>query len=208
MERDQNRELCDLCNALLTRERWFLSDGRVICSDCKDSAIFTAEKATKLYEEIKDLIAALVGIRLNVPTGLALVDLNQLKEVIRRQSPGNGDQNELALEKTLGIYARRGMKRAIYIQIGLPQTLFLQVAAHEYTHAWQGENCPLIKDPILHEGLAEWVAYKVLGAYGYKERLKKMLDRQDIYGQGLKWAIEMEAHHGKQAVISACRGVS
>ena len=109
------------------------------------------------------------------------------------------------MERTLGLYARRGMRRGIYIQTGLPRMLFLQVAAHEYAHAWQGENSPTLRDGLVHEGFAEWVAYRLIGLYGYDRAQERMLARQDIYGQGLRWALDEEAAHGMQGVIEACR---
>jgi hypothetical protein len=105
----------------------------------------------------------------------------------------------------MGIYARRGMKRGIYVQTGLPRLLFLQVASHEFAHAWQGENCPLLRDARLHEGFAEWVAYRVLGHYGYYDQMTHMKARDDIYGQGLQWVLDLESKVGEAGVIEACR---
>lgn len=236
---------CDICTAPLTREHWLLSDGRTMCTYCHATAVYEPGDATILYEEMKSVAAQLLGLSLNVPTGLALVDRNQLAEVIRGVITAAGDAGrpghatqELDAQRTLGIYARKGMRRGIYIQTGLPRLLFLQVAAHEYAHAWQGENCPLLAaisstaaasngspdisstptslsdsssplEPILpsvaHEGFAEWVAYKVLGHYGYRRGRERMLARTDIYGQGLRWALQVEKNCGSQGVLKACQ---
>jgi hypothetical protein len=157
-----------------------------MCEHCHVTAIYASGDAVELYEEMKAVVVHLLDLQLNVPTGLALVDRNQLAEVIRQQalippsrpisatppsilpaqtgetdkagssffpspssnstaasgmSAGGSDwEAELDPERTLGIYARRGMRRGIYVQTGLPRMLFLQVAAHEYAHAWQGET--------------------------------------------------------------------
>jgi hypothetical protein len=128
-----------------------------------------------------------------------------LKEVIRLQAKGEYEQ--LDPERTLGVYARRGMRRGIYVQTGLPRILFLQVAAHEYAHAWQGENCPIFDDMRANEGFAEWVAYRIIGYFGYHDSQERMLARQDDYGQGLKWALNLEQSHGPQSVMEACRNM-
>lgn len=226
----RDRPPCDVCSAPLTDDQWRLSDGRVLCAHCHASAIYTVHDAVSLYEEMKAVVDSLLGFTLNVPTGLALVDRNQLAEVIHQQmqpmapSPRSGrlvpgsspsatpPVNDLPAindgldpQRTLGIYTRRGMRRGIYVQTGLPRMLFLQVAAHEFAHAWQGENCPLLRTVLLHEGFAEWVAYRVLGHYRYSRGQGLMLARQDIYGQGLRWALELEAGQGPAAVIEACR---
>jgi Zinc-finger of RNA-polymerase I-specific TFIIB, Rrn7 len=216
------RPPCDICNAPLTDEHWQLSDGRTVCARCHATAIYTPAEAVALYNQMKDATVERLGLTLNIPTGVALVDRNQLRQVIRLQKdPGRDspstplqvDSNalstasalELDADRTLGLYARRGMRRGIYIQTGLPRLLFLQVAAHEYAHAWQGENIPTLRDGLEHEGFAEWVAYKVLGFYGYQQGQERMLRRQDLYGQGLRWALDEEAAQGYLGVIEACR---
>jgi len=232
----RSRPACDVCSAPLTDEQWRLSDGRVMCAYCYTSAIFVAADAVALYEEMKRVASEILGLKLNIPTGLALVDRNQLAEVIRQQLkvgtkpvdigseppdigrratypisvgdvPGGDTTSlpELDPQRTLGVYARRGMRRGIYVQTGLPRMLFLQVAAHEFAHAWQGENCPLLRNVLMHEGFAEWVAYRVLGHYGYTRGRERMLARTDLYGQGLKWALDLEAGQGSFGVMELCR---
>lgn len=211
----QNRSRCQVCDAPQTDASWQLSDGRIICANCHASGVHTTDQATALYEEIKRLVRDQLGFELNIPTGLALVDQTQMREVIIQQSMSDGNLQgagsefaEREIEKTLGIYARRGVRRGIYILVGLPRRLFLQIAAHEYAHAWQGENCPIIRDSLVHEGFAEWVAYHVVGRLGYPESQSRMLTREDLYGAGLKWALGVEAVQGVSGVIQACRSAN
>lgn len=205
------RPPCDVCSAPLTDERWKLSDGRILCTYCNETAVLTKEQANTLYQQMKMMVERLYGLSLNVPTGLALVDRNQLARVIQRQEEAKLPQGEARPEldpsRTLGLYVRNGMRRGIYIQAGLPRLLFLQVAAHEFAHAWQGENCPLLRNPVYHEGFAEWVAYQVIGEYGYIRGQKRMLKRDDVYGKGLNLFIGIFASQGFVGVIDACQKV-
>lgn len=205
------RQPCDICTAPLTDERWRLSDGRILCSFCNATAILTKEQAITLYEEMKSTVSRLLGLSLNVPTGMALVDRVELSKVIQSQTGvnihGNADNPELDASKTLGLYVRRGMRRGLYIQAGLPRLLFLQVTAHEFAHAWQGENCPLLRNSLYHEGFAEWVAFQVIGGYGYTRGQDHMLRRTDIYGDGLRLFQEIYTREGFPGVIEACKKV-
>lgn len=192
--------VCDVCGHPLNNKRWQLSDGRIFCERCYTTTINDPAEARDLYNSTSETLGSVLNLGLNVPTPLVLVDRNQLAEVMSRQKV---DMLEPP-ERTLGIYARRGIKRGIYLQTGLPKSLFRQVVAHELAHAWQGENCPLLHDPLVREGFAEWVAYKVMQLEGDETQRALMLQRNDLYGQGLKWALDVERAHGWQAVIEAC----
>jgi hypothetical protein len=183
-------------------DHWTLADGRVLCGQCRDTGVFTLEEARALYDESKTVIIKNLGLKLNIPTALILVDRQQLREVIQKQTNGS---HQLDIEKTMGIYARRGMKRGIYVQTGLPRRLFIQVASHEYAHAWQGENCPLLQDNRFQEGFAEWVAYRVLSHYGYQDQMIQMRNGNNIYSQGLQWMLELESTVGISGILEACR---
>lgn len=244
------REPCDVCGAPLTGEHWVLSDGRQVCAYCHRTAVYRPAEATALYKEMKTVVEERLGLKLNIPTGLVLVDRDGIERVIRRQDtasglinsrghrmsgrvtdlhpdeqvmnpvpygqapkgnsvpPLNGQVISPSLpdpNRTLGLYARHGMRRGIYIQTGLPRLLFLQVAAHEYAHAWQGENSPLIKGTRLHEGFAEWVAYHAIGYYGYSRGQERMLKRDDVYGDGLRWVLQIERQLGVVGLIETCQ---
>ncbi len=195
------RPPCDVCGAPLTDSRWELSDGRITCAVCHSTAVYTPAAAQAAYAQVTGLVTGGLGLALRVPTGLALVDRRQLAGIIRAQQISEVQD----ADRLLGLYARRGIRRGIYAQTGLPRVLLMQVAAHEYGHAWQGENCPLLRDPLVREGFAEWVAYKVLAELRQARRLALMQTRTDIYGQGLRWALDLESRVGVPGVVGACR---
>lgn len=204
-----SRPPCDICGAPLSDERWQLSDGRLSCAHCHSTAVDTPAEAAPIYEEMKQVIDQRFGMRLNIPTGLALVDRNQLSQILIQQT----DVEEvLDPVRTLGVYVRKGTRRGIYVQSGLPANLLVRVAAHEYAHAWQGENCPLLRDPLLREGFAEWVAYHVLEFYRLDRQLELMLKRcsrkgssGDLYCQGLRMVLDLEMQIGPAGILDYCR---
>ncbi len=192
---------CDICGQPFLEKRWQLSDGRQYCEQCYGTTINDLKTANDLLRDVHSRMENLFQFQLNVPTSLSLVDRNQLAEVMR-------SQNTVLLEppeQTLGIYARKGIKRGIYVQTGLPRILFIQICAHELMHAWQGENCPLLHNPVVREGLAEWAAYRVLEILGEKRQGSIMLQRTDMYGQGLRWALQQESKAGWESLLETCR---
>jgi hypothetical protein len=93
----------------------------------------------------------------------------------------------------------------MYVLSGLPQILLIQTVAHEWAHAWQGENCPLLKDPLVREGFAEWAAYKTLQAMGATKKMALMEEQNGLYGEGLRRMLELERHGGMDGVLTFCR---
>jgi hypothetical protein len=196
---------CDICGAPVTDQRWQLSDGRISCADCHASAVYTPAAATALFRQVQ-AFAETLGLTLNIPTGLALADRRQLAEIIQEQLPAASPGDGLDPRRTLGLYARRGLKRGIYIQSGLPRNLLLQITAHEFAHAWQGENCPLLDNPLVREGFAEWLAYSLLGSLELSKEQRQMTKRSDLYGDGLRWAQQTVTELGLPGLLAACRG--
>jgi len=175
-------------------------DGRVTCATCRATAVSSAEEAAPIFRAVEGVVRDQLGLALNVPTGLTLVTPKEMEAILSDmgEDPHSGGN-------TLGIYTRRGRRRGIYALSGLPRLLLLQVAAHEWAHAWQMESAPLLRDPVLREGFAEWVAYRVLHALGESDTAERALLRQDAYGQGLRHLLGIEEQVGPRGVIEWCR---
>lgn len=185
---------CHSCDLPVGR-RGTTAGGRALCANCNATAVVDAAEATRIYRAAETVIREQLGLALKVPTGMTLVEQDELTAVLRDMGEEVGD------DKTLGVYTRRGRRRGIYAVSGLPQLLLLQVAAHELAHAWQMETAPLLRDPLLREGFAEWVAYRVLLAVGESEAAERIVSRNDIYGQGARLLIDIERQQGTRGLL-------
>jgi hypothetical protein len=193
---------CDACGGVAAPSGHRLHDGRHICADCHATAVYDDTKAGELYGRVLELMARDLGLQLSIRPTLSLVGRDQMLALLAQNKGEDADRPELVF----GLFVRRGRKRAIYVEFGLPQILMTQVLAHELAHAWQGENCPLLRDPLFREGFAEWVAYRVLLALGAVKKVALMEGRSDLYGQGLQAVLGLERAGGTKAVYGACRG--
>lgn len=190
---------CHSCGLPVGR-RGAAVDGRPMCAACGATAVVSDEAATAVYRAAESALREQLGLSLNVPTGLILVEPDELGAILGEmgEDPDSGGE-------TLGVYTRRGRRRGIYAARGLPRLLLLQVAAHELAHAWQMENAPLLRDPLLREGFAEWVAYRVLLDVGESEAAERILAREDDYGRGARLLLDMEKQVGARGVIDWSR---
>jgi hypothetical protein len=178
-----------------------LPDGRRTCASCHQTAIYDAARAEALFERTAHIITSQLGLDLNVGADFALVDHQHLQRLAEAASP------DLASDpsKVVGLFVRKGRKRVMYVLSGLPQILLIQTVAHEWAHAWQGENCPLLKDPLVREGFAEWTAYKTLQSMGAIKAMALMEERNGLYGEGLRRILSLERGRGMREVLAFCR---
>ncbi|PDW03131.1 protein DA1 [Candidatus Viridilinea mediisalina] len=191
----ERRPRCASCGAPLGEQHWRLHDGRQQCGTCHATAIYDPGVARTIFDETVSALVAQLGLRLNVGVAFRLVDAPTLEEL--RASGGKRPPRGFS---TLGLYQRRGHIRAIYMLYGLPRLSFRTTVAHEYAHAWQGERCPLLNDPELREGHAEWVAYHHLRWLGCHKAAERMLASHHPYRPALERLLALEQQLGLEGV--------
>jgi len=196
----RERDRCDVCSAPLGDRYWTLHDGRRLCETCHATAIYDPSVAQQLFNETVAAIVAQLGMALRVGVDFRLVDAPTLAAVRAQDKPPQPGE-----APALGLYQRHGRLRVIYMLYGLPKLLFRTVVAHEYAHAWQGENCPLLSDHDLIEGFAEWVAYHHLGYLGSHKAAAAMRESNHPYRPLLERMLALEAQIGPAGVLEYMR---
>jgi hypothetical protein len=156
------------------------------------------QEASKILDDIEEFLKTSLGMEVKHSSGLTLVDRYQLREIAQ-------DQPEK--EDLLGLFKRINHKFDIYLLYGLPKALAISVLAHEFAHAWQAENIPVAQDLILKEGFAEWVAYKVLQAFKYRQEAECIMKRKDLYGQGFHFFRKVEKNKGSKFTIEYIKSI-
>jgi hypothetical protein len=194
------RPRCDSCGAPLAPHHWKLHDERLHCSRCHNNAIYDMTFAHQLYDETIAGVASYPGLTLNVGVEFRIIDAPTLQNLRRgsEQFPAHLPEQQI---RTLGLYQRKGPLRVIYLLYGLPRLIFRTTLAHEYAHAWQGENCPLLTNMTLIEGFAEWVAFYHLLWLGATRAARRMIETPHPYREALEHMFELEQRLGKSGVI-------
>ena len=192
---------CAVCGMPMEAKHVRLPDGRRICTHCHTTAVYDPARGQVLFEHVTHIVAHQLGLALNVGTEFTLADDQHLRRLVTQASIAP----QADPEKVVGLFVRKGRRRVMYVLSGLPQILLIQTVAHEWAHAWQGENCPLLQNPLVREGFAEWVAYKTLQAMGATKKAARMKQQDGMYGQGLRQMLELERRGGVSGVLTFCR---
>ena len=163
-ECSQLKDLCFVCQLPVKINFQTLDDGRLLCAEDKQAAIFNPVEARRVFEETKRDLATLFPGRLPHDITIQLVDATELD---RR---GKEAKIELIGDSTLGLThthitstsKQTNFEHTIYLLNGLGRARLASVCAHEFAHTWINENVPSTRqlDPDTVEGFCELVAYK------------------------------------------------
>ncbi len=178
-----------------------LPDGRRTCPHCHQTAVYDPTHAQELGQYAARVVGDQLGLELNIGADFTLVDKRHLQRLAAETSPDLRDGRD----KIVGLFIHKGRRRVMYVLLGLPQILLIQTVAHEWAHAWQTENCPLLRDPLVREGFAEWTAYKILQTMGASHKMALMKQQNGLYGEGLRRMLELEQRDGVPGVLDFCR---
>ena len=200
------RPHCDICRAPLN-ERGKIIRGRAgdtyRCVTCYSTAVTTATEAERLYQETCAMLKRELTLDIPVLPELQIVDRAKLAELNAESSVTGNAEAPLGPDSQhlLGFFQRNGDDRAIYIEQVLPRVQFQAVAAHELAHAWQSFYAPQTQSLKIVEGFAEWVSYRILLALGQQREAARLTRRTDLYGEGLRYFIELERERGRNGVL-------
>ncbi len=200
------RPRCGVCNAPINEQGKIFRDSEGEtrrCSNCLRTAITTEQQATPLYRQVQALLKRELSLDIAALPPLTLVGRGRL-EALHRQTAAETTSNIPPGTEPVhlqGFFHRANDRQNIYIEHYLPQRQFQSVAAHELAHAWQATHAPHSQPERIVEGFAEWAAYSTLQALGEHAEAERLTRRDDIYGEGLRYFLDLERKHGRQAVL-------
>lgn len=198
---------CSICGLLVSPSVVPLPDGRYICMVCTQDVVRDKYQIMALYRHVQDLMKSMLRMKIKNAPELIVVDLREFKKV-HSKSMEDKITDELGLYTCKRVTYEKWFKEIveikepkIYILNFLPYKTLLWVLAHELAHAWIEENKTRNLALVLNEGFADWVAYSIIAPMGDNIMLNYLKERQDIYGRGLRFFLEIERKSGAKAVF-------
>lgn len=192
----ENELKCDACDRPVNNlNSWSLGDERILCGECNSIAVVDLKRANVIFKEMWNFLKSEFGIFIDHPIELKLVTYDKLKQL----------DTEKSLEvKRRGLFELKSENKYYTINMlnGLTENTFRVVAAHEFTHGWQSENCPPDQDDLLSEGFAMWIQYQVCKKIGDLILMKRIeSDEESVYGKGFQKMREIEIDRGYYGLI-------
>jgi len=195
---------CAICSLPVNESGLKLADGRFLCARDARTAVVKASDAERISAQIKDDLDRLFSRFTEFPANVDVSVIDRI-DVDTMYSPGGNDFESPNLlgcirPETVNDATRYKMR----LMTGLPLAELKATCAHEYTHAWVGENVPKERRARLErdaeEGFCELVAYLLMDSQREEGQKKFILKNHYTRGQIFLF-IEAEKRYGFDQVL-------
>jgi hypothetical protein len=181
-----------------------LPDGRVLCARDGKTAVVKADEAERISARVKDDLDRRFSRFTVFPANVDVTVIDRI-DVDSMYSPGG---NDFESPNLLGCIrpetANHETRYKMSLMTGLPLAELKATCAHEYSHAWVGENVPPERRARLgrdaEEGFCELVAYLLMDSQGEEAQEKFILQNHYTRGQ-IDLFIEAEKRYGFDQVM-------
>ena len=195
---------CAICGLPVGEDGLKLPDGRHLCAREARTAVMTADAAQRVCAGVKDDLDRLFSRFTVFPDNVDVSVIDRI-DVDSMFSP---DGNDFESPNLLGCVrpetAGQETRYKMRLMTGLPLTELKATCAHEYSHAWVGENVPKERRARLgrnaEEGFCELVAYLLMDSQQEEGQKKFILQNPYTRGQ-IDVFIAAEKRYGFDQVL-------
>jgi Protein DA1 len=195
---------CAICSLPVKENGLQLADGRFLCARDARTAVVEASDAERISAQIKDDLDRLFSRFTEFPANVDVAVIDRI-DVDTMFSPGG---NDFESPNLLGCIrpdtVNHETRYKMSLMTGLPLAELKATCAHEYSHAWVGENVPKERRAKLgrdaEEGFCELVAYLLMDSQSEKGQKKFILQNRYTRGQ-IDLFIEAEKRYGFDQVL-------
>ena len=196
---------CAICGLPVKENGLQLADGRSLCERDARTAVVKAGDAERISAQIKDDLDRLFSRFTAFPANVDVTVIDRI-DVDTMFSPGG---NDFESPNLLGCIrppdtTNHVTRYKMSLMTGLPLAELKATCAHEYTHAWVGENVPKERRARLgrdaEEGFCELVAYLLMDSQREEGQKKFILKNHYTRGQ-VDLFIEAEKRYGFDQVL-------
>jgi hypothetical protein len=194
---------CYICG-LPVKDGTQLPDGRFLCARDGKTAVVKSGDAERICARIKDDLDRLFSRFTVFPANVDVSVIDRIDVDSMFRSGGNDFESPNLLGCIRPETASPETRYKMSLMTGLPLAELKATCAHEYSHAWVGENVPKERRARLgrdaEEGFCELVAYLLMDSQ--REEAQKKFILQNHYTRGqVDLFIEAEKHYGFDQVL-------
>ena len=194
---------CAVCG-LPVKNGLELPDGRYLCARDAKTVVLKAEEARQICGEVRDDLDRLFSRFTSFPTNVDVSVIDRVDVDSMFLTEGHNFESPDLLGCIRPETANRQTRYKMSLLIGLPLAQLKETCAHEYSHAWVGENVPKERRARLgrdaEEGFCEMVGYLLMDSQNEEAEKKRVLQNRYTRGQ-IDLFLEAEQRYGFDEVL-------
>jgi hypothetical protein len=195
---------CAICGLPVKENGLQLPDGRYLCPRDARTAVVNADDAERICAQVKDDLDRLFSRFTSFPANVDVTVIDRIDVDSMFSPEGNDFESPNLLGCVRPETVNRETRYKMRLMTGLPLAELKATCAHEYSHAWVGENVPKERRAELghdaEEGFCELVAYLLMDSQREEGQKKFILQNHYTRGQ-IDLFIEAEKRYGFDQVL-------
>jgi hypothetical protein len=196
--------LCSICGLPVKDNGIALPDGRHLCARDAKTVVLKAANIEQICGQIKDDLDRLFSRFTSFPTNVDVMVIDRIDVDSMFYTEGNGSESPDLLGCIRPETVNDTTRYKMSLLIGMPLAQLKETCAHEYSHAWVGENVPKERRARLgrdaEEGFCELVGYLLMDSQNEEVEKKRVLQNHYTRGQ-IDLFIEAEKRYGFDQVL-------
>jgi hypothetical protein len=194
---------CSICG-LPVKDGTQLPDGRSLCARDAKTVVLNADEARQICGQVKDDLDRLFSRFTVFPANVdvSVIDRVDVDSMFITEGHNFESPDLLGCIRAETVNDRTRYKMSLLT--GLPVAQLRETCAHEYSHAWVGENVPKERRARLgrdaEEGFCELVGYLLVDSQNEETEKKRVLQNHYTRGQ-IDLFIEAEKRYGFDQVL-------
>ena len=195
---------CAICGLPVKEGGVQLPDGRYLCARDARTAVVKADDAERVCAQVKDDLDRLFSRFTVFPANVDVSVIDRIDVDSMYNPVGNDFESPNLLGCLHPETVNNATRYKMRLMTGLPLAELKATCAHEYSHAWVGENVPKERRARLgrdaEESFCELVAYLLMDSQSEKGQKKFILQNRYTRGQ-IDLFIEAEKRYGFDQVL-------
>jgi hypothetical protein len=196
--------LCSICGLPVKDNGVALPDGRHLCARDAKTVVLKAANIEQICGQVKDDLDRLFSRFTEFPANVDVTVIDRIDVDSMFYTEGNGSESPDLLGCIRPETVNDTTRYKMSLLIGMPLAQLKETCAHEYSHAWVGENVPKERRARLgrdaEEGFCEMVGYLLMDSQNEEVEKKRVLHNHYTRGQ-IDLFIEAEKRYGFDQVL-------
>jgi len=195
---------CAICGLPVKDNYTELPDGRYLCARDAKTVVLKKDDVIQISSQVKDDLDKLFSRFTTFPANVDITVIDRIDVNSMFNTEGNTYESPDLLGCTRPETVNNQTTYKIGLLIGMPLAQLKETCAHEYAHAWVGENVPKERHARLardaEEGFCELIGYLLMDSQNEELEKKRVLQNHYTRGQ-IALFIEAEQRYGFDEVL-------